>query len=81
MNREDIVRFVENHRAAALREDEARARTPESPREAIVAALALTALYERLHGWPPPDDPVSLREDEAVRDRFARLRRWYARAS
>ena len=80
MIRDDIVRFVENRRAAARREDEERAMRPESPADAVAAALALVALYERLHGWPPADDPVSRRDVEAVRGRFARLRRWYARA-
>ncbi len=81
VRRDDLVRFVENHRAVARREAEDLKHHPDSADKAIAAALALVAIYEALHGWPPPEDPVSTREDAEARERFARLRRSYTAAS
>lgn len=47
------------------------------PAQAIAAALSLVELDGRLHGWPPPADPVTEREDLIVWERFARLRARY----
>ena len=81
MDPEALVRFVEDHRAVARREAEESRRQGHAPVDAVTSALALLAVYGRLHGWPPADDPVSDAEDAAVRDRFDRLRRWYRRRS
>jgi hypothetical protein len=40
----------------------------------IAQALALVALYGRLHGWPAPEDTVSRREDAQMYERWSRLR-------
>jgi hypothetical protein len=48
--------------------------------DSIGLALDLISLVENLHGWPPPSDPVSARENEAVRTTWARIRRnWVLR--
>lgn len=77
MTREDLVRWVENHRAAARREAQELARNPPDVEEAIASGLALTALYGTMHGWPPGEDPVTAREDREMWERFSRLRRHY----
>jgi hypothetical protein len=72
-----MLRWVSNHRAVARREAQELARDAGTPEQAISAALGLVALYGSLHGWPGPEDPVSLREDREMWERFARLRRHY----
>jgi len=68
-------RWLESRRAAMRREmAEARAEGPR-PAWAIRSALALVALTGRLHGWPVPETEADRREDEGVRERWARLRR------
>jgi hypothetical protein len=74
MKRADLRRWVEDRRAVARLEQGLVAETWGPPEQAIAAALSLIALEGRLHGWPPPADPVSEREDQAMWDRFARLR-------
>jgi hypothetical protein len=81
MEPDDLVRFVDDRRAVARREAEESAREGDGSVDAVTSALALLAVYGRLHGWPPADDPVSDAEDAAVRDRFDRLRQWYRRRS
>lgn len=51
-----------------------------SSRDAIAQALALVALYGRLHGWPVSEDEVSRREDAQMYDRWHRLRTAFRRA-
>jgi len=72
-----LRRWVENHRAANQLEVRELATTWGSPEQAIAAAMALHTLYVRLHGWPPPDDPIETRDDLIVWERFARLRQPY----
>jgi len=50
-----------------------------SSEKAFEAAGALLALTISLHGWPLPEDRVTRREDERVRESWARLRRFYGR--
>jgi hypothetical protein len=62
-----------------MRASEARVRAEErsgvaSAPTAIAQALALVALYGRLHGWPAREDAVSRREDAEMYDRWYRLR-------
>jgi hypothetical protein len=72
---EDIKRWDENHRAAAARERAATREHPLAPAQAWAAALALLAFDERMNGSPfEREDPVSLREDEEMREAWAKLR-------
>src|SRR5262245_65158452 len=81
MRPEDLLRWVESRRAAEERErQEIRSAGPSSE-NAIQSALALAALTERLHGWPPPEDPVTLREDALARERWARVRAYFGKPS
>jgi hypothetical protein len=61
------------HAAEARERQEQREEGPSAD-VAIAGALALVALAGRLHGWPPPEDPVSRREDLEGYRRWARLR-------
>lgn len=74
MRPEDLRRWVMQKRAAAERERAEVRRGSFSP-DPIGAALDLIALGGELHGWPFPEDPVTLREDDLARKRWARLRR------
>lgn len=74
MRAEDLRRWIEGWREAERRVRlEARSGPPAA--DPILAALSLIALAGQLHGWPPPDDPVSRREDALMYERWARLRR------
>jgi len=74
MQRDDLRRWVDGHRAAQQREREEAMATGARPAAAIASALALIALAGRLHGWPIPEDEVDVREDEAARSAWDRLR-------
>jgi hypothetical protein len=74
MEQADLRRWVDNRRAVARVEQTHLADAWGPPAQAIAAALSLIALEGRLRGWPPPPDPVADREDEAMWERFARLR-------
>jgi len=75
---EDIRRWDRNQRAAAARERVATREHPLTASEAWAAALALVAFDEKLNGSPfQREDPVSSREDEEMREAWAKLRaRW-----
>ena len=74
MDLSPLRRWIEDQRAVEARErEECRTAAPSS-REAISKALALVALYGRLHGWPAEADDVSRREDAEMYDRWHRLR-------
>lgn len=79
MNPDEIRCWVANRRAAALREAKETRRAPPGEDECVRRALSLIALAGRLHGWPLPEDPVSLREDRLGYERWARLRRNWSR--
>jgi hypothetical protein len=57
-------------------EDRERAerRGAAAPHKAVAQALALVALYGRLHGWPAREDEVSRREDAEMYARWHRLK-------
>ena len=74
MERADLRRWVDDRRVVARLEQAQLADTWGPPAQAIRSALSLIALEGRLHGWPPPADPVTEREDQAMWERFARLR-------
>jgi hypothetical protein len=44
---------------------------------AIAGALELIDLFDRLHGWPSPEDEVRRREDESARESWRRVRAHY----
>jgi hypothetical protein len=74
MDSSQLRRWVDDKRAVERRErDEARSQ-PVSCSESIARALALIALYGRLHGWPVPEDGVSRREDSAAYEHWHRLK-------
>jgi hypothetical protein len=79
MRPEDLLRWVESRRAAEQREKlEARQAGPD-PSGAIRSALALVALTKRLHGWPVPEDPVTLQQDALARERWDRVRAYFGK--
>ena len=67
-----------NHRAAAARERAALRQDSPTATDAFRSAFALLVFDEALNGSPfDRPDPVSAREDDVVRDVWARLRaRW-----
>ena len=75
----DVKRWAENRRIANAVEVRELATTWGVPARSIAAAIELSALWESLHGWPPPASPVDQREDLVAWGRFARLRRPYVR--
>jgi hypothetical protein len=69
-----LRQWVEDQRAVSARERaEARSTRPSSA-DTVAQALALIALYGRLHGWPASEDLVTRREDAQMYDRWYRLR-------
>jgi Flp pilus assembly protein TadD len=70
----NLRRWVEDRRAVAARE-RAEARSTAPADSSIAQALALVALYGRLHGWPVPEDAISRREDAQAYDRWYMLKR------
>jgi hypothetical protein len=74
----DIRKWSANQRAAAQRELAVMRHRPLSPSDAFASALALLALDESLNGSPfHRVDSVSVREDQELRDAWAKLRtRW-----
>lgn len=70
-----IRRFVEGHRLAEARQLDEQKRDGADGYAAIASALALIALFGRLHGWPQPEDVEDSREDLQAYERWARLRR------
>lgn len=74
MRVEDLRRWIEARRRAAERE-RAEARQAPLVTDPIQAALALIAVAGSVQGWPALEDPVSIREDAAMYDRWTTLRR------
>jgi hypothetical protein len=78
VNRADIRKWAENHRAAAEREAAELRGRPLSSADAFASALALLRYDESLNGSPfGRVDPVSAREDQEMWEAWAKLRaRW-----
>ena len=73
--KQDLRRWVENHRVAAdLEREVVRSRGAFVP-DPIAAAFSLIATTRRLYGWPVPEDAVTRREDEHSQQQWVRLRR------
>lgn len=62
MTPDDIQRWVRAHRGTEERERVEWRDHPPSSAGAIRSALALVPLTGRLHGWPPPEDAYTRRE-------------------
>jgi hypothetical protein len=77
---EDLRRWIEARRAGAEQERAEARRTPVVT-DPIQAALGLIAFAGALNGWPPIEDPVSVREDAAMYERWVRLRQQLSRRS
>jgi hypothetical protein len=71
MKREDILRWIEGHRAADAMADELRTAVM-SPHDSFVAAMALWNLNPAL--FDAPEDPERIEGAEAARAAWARLR-------
>lgn len=78
MTPEQIRRWAENMRQAEERIRE-EIRSGGYGGDPIAAAFGLAVFAAQLHGWPIRRDPVSEREDEAVRETWARLREAYGK--
>jgi hypothetical protein len=74
VDRSRLRLWVEDKRAVEARERAESRSSPLSGADAAAQALALVALYGRLHGWPPEEDAVSRREDMLMYERWHRLR-------
>ena len=70
----ELIAWIESRRAAEARERSEQRQAGPDPASAIESALALAALAARLHGWPVPKTAVDLREEELVRQRWAKVR-------
>ena len=79
MQPSDLIAWVESRRAAEERERSELREAGPDPSAAIESALALAALAARLHGWPVPKSEVDLREEEQVRQRWAKVRAAYGK--
>ena len=75
-----VRRWVEDKQAVEAHERAESCSAAASARETVSQALALVALYGRLHGWPAAEDDVSCREDEQMYERWHRLRTALRRA-
>lgn len=69
-----LRRWIQDKRAVEARERAESRSAAAAPSDAISQALALVALYGRLHGWPATEDEVSRREDAQMYNRWHDLR-------
>ena len=80
MDPKDLKRWIENQRASAAREREYMRQNPPTAAEAWASAMALLNLDEQLNGPPfQRPDPVSDREDAAMWEAWAKLRKGWPR--
>ena len=68
---------MEARRATEEREREERRERGADREWSVRTALALIAFAGRLHGWPLPEDEVTARENEQVRENWAQVRAFY----
>jgi hypothetical protein len=74
MSSRTLRQWLYARRAAEARERAEWRNRRASPAAALHQALQLVTFASRLHGWPLPDDPRSLDEDELGYIRWERLR-------
>ena len=72
MNPRTLRQWLNARRAAEAREQAELRDAHVSPAESL--RLQLITFASRLHGWPLPDDPRSLQEDQLAYTRWGRLR-------
>jgi hypothetical protein len=75
---EDVRRWAENRRLANAIEVRDLIEYWGEPDRSVQALFELLDLWAAIHGWPPPEDPIDVRDDLVVWERFARLRGPYA---
>ncbi|MGH8576429.1 MAG: hypothetical protein ACREXJ_05845 [Gammaproteobacteria bacterium] len=71
---DELRAWILARRVAQARERREWMTVREPPADAIRLSLSLIVLAARLQGWPPPEDPVTRREDEVMYERWRRLR-------
>ena len=74
MDRAALLEWIASRQAAEARERQELREAGANPEQSVAQMLALIALWERLHGWPAPEDPVTAREDAAMYETWSRLR-------
>ena len=77
MDPEHIRRMVSGWQAVNEREREERRKAGPDPAAAIQGALDLMDLFDKMHGWPPPENEARRRSDELARERWVRVRNYY----
>ncbi|MSP15002.1 MAG: hypothetical protein EXR73_00060 [Myxococcales bacterium] len=70
----ELRRWLRLRRAGAARERAQLRGRPPSPEESLAQGFALIDFAVELTGWPIPEDAVSRRQAEAVRQTWRRLR-------
>ncbi len=75
MTAESLRIWLEARRGAEERERDESRRERRTPAEAFEQALQLIAFTSRIHGWPIPDDPLSLEQDRIGYERWESLRK------
>jgi hypothetical protein len=71
---DELRRWIAQRQAAAQRIYEEELDAAAAPAEAIARGLEVIALYQRVHGWPPPQDPIDDHDDLLFHLRWAMLR-------
>ena len=75
----DVRRWAENRRIANAVEVRELTETWGTSERAVSAAMQMLRLFESIHGWPPPFDPIDWEQNLRAWERWARLRRPYVR--
>lgn len=68
--------MVMGWRIAGDYEREERKAGPDTA-ESVQGALALMDLFDKMHGWPPPENEARRRDNELARSRWVRVRNFY----
>jgi hypothetical protein len=76
-----LQRWRRGQTAAAQRQNELASLEGARPEQAIAESLAALNALAEMGLWPGPRDPVSERQVEAVRARWARIQRLSKRAA
>jgi hypothetical protein len=76
-DREVLRRRAAGWSLAEQREIAERRKAGPDRAAAITSALELIDLFDRLHGWPPPEDELRRRENDQARESWRRVRAYY----